>query len=69
MWTLLPIKKSGTNEHGKLIADNTKELERAARLLRVPVKNSNRDQFPHLDLPPKKWWKALSMGARKKEDE
>lgn len=68
-WFLSAIKTSGTNTHGKLTADSAKELERAARLLRVEVKDGYRDAEPHLDLKPKKWIAALNNGAIVKEAE
>lgn len=67
-WFLSAIKTSGSNTHGKLTADSAKELSRAARLLRAPVKNSYRDAEPHLDLKPKKWLAALVKGAILKEE-
>lgn len=62
-WYLSKQKISGNNVHSILVADTLKELERAARLLRVDVKNSYRDPFPHLDLKPKKRDVALAKGA------
>jgi len=67
MWKLSRLKVSGDHEWVQLTAENDRELENAARILRADIHQRGAGQPRHLDLDIHKAALALRYGAREEE--
>ncbi len=66
MWWITRLLKSGTKTNCHLVADDARELARAAERLRAQVHGRGR-QEPHLDLNVHQRKLAVRYGAREEK--